>query len=414
MHVIQVPRRFVRSDWGGTETVILETAKRLLMTGHQTMVLCPNALADRNREIIEGVPVRRTSYFYPYWWLGSKARKQLDKKGGNLFSFSLMMELKLHFDLDIIHLHTMKRLGGIGRRVAIKKRIPYVVSLHGGAFDVPAEERATWTAPTKGSFEWGKILGAWVGSRRVLDDAAAIICVGQQEQIETQKRYPDKKVIHLANGVDPERFQNGDGSDFRWRQGIHEDAYVILVMGRIDVQKNQLFAVRMMHQLLKEIPNAHLLLIGHVTNDAYYQKVLNLVRNQGLENNVTVIGGLDAHGDDLINAYHAADMFLLSSIHEPFGIVILEAWAAGLPVVASKVGGVPSFVEDGKDGMLFESNDEQSLMKAVFTVAKNHDFADQLADAGRKKAHWQYSWQQITGQLVNIYESAIDENPLRK
>ena len=104
MHVIQIPRRFIRSDWGGTETVILETAKRLLMTGHQTMILCPNALADRNREIIEGVPVRRTPYFYPYWGLGRNARKQLDKKGGNLFSFSLMKELNRHYNLDIIHL----------------------------------------------------------------------------------------------------------------------------------------------------------------------------------------------------------------------------------------------------------------------------------------------------------------------
>ena len=140
MRIVQVPRRFVRTDWGGTETVILETSKCLQAMGHHTEILCPRALSNTDREIIDGIPVARFNYFYPYWGLSASARLQLDKKGGNLFSFALLRELYRFPDLDLIHLHTGKRLGAIGRYVAAKRHLPYVVSLHGGVFDVPAGE----------------------------------------------------------------------------------------------------------------------------------------------------------------------------------------------------------------------------------------------------------------------------------
>lgn len=414
MNIVQIPRRFVRSDWGGTETVVLETCKQLLQMGHHTEILCPNALADRDVEIIDGVRVRRVPYFYPYWGLREEARWQLDKKGGNLFSFALMRALKRYPELDLIHLHTMKRLGGIGRHVARQRHIPYVVSLHGGVFDVPVEEAQSWTAPTQGAYEWGKVLGWWVGSRRVLDDAAAILCVGQEEQRQTQRRFPHKKVIHLPNGVDPNRFAHGDGVGFRQRYRIPLSAQVVLTVGRIDPQKNQLLAVRLLPELLKEAPEVHLLLIGPVTNDAYYEQLCRAVRERGLTGYVTIIPGLDAASQELVDAYHAADVFLLPSIHEPFGIVILEAWAAGLPVLASRVGGVPSFVTDGQDGLLVEPGDEQALLQAFRALVKNDQHRHALAMAGQVKAREHYSWDKITERLVHIYEEAIHENPFRQ
>jgi len=196
MKVIHVPRRFVRSEWGGAETVILQIGKRLLAMGHETEIFCPNALASADRETVDGVDVTRFPYFYPYLGLSAEAKKRLDHKAGNLFSFALMRALQRVPDLDLVHLHTGKRLGGICRRVARGRRIPYVISLHGGVFDVPEEEARTWTEPTQGAFEWGKALGWWVGSRRVLDDAAAILCVGKREQEEAEAAFneePDGK-----------------------------------------------------------------------------------------------------------------------------------------------------------------------------------------------------------------------------
>ncbi|MEW6128480.1 MAG: glycosyltransferase family 4 protein [Acidobacteriota bacterium] len=413
MNVIQLPRRFVKSEWGGTETVILETSKRLEKMGHHTEIFCPNALAASNLEKLDNIEIHRFNYFYPYLGLRKEAKHQLDHKGGNLFSFSLMRALQKFPSLNLIHLHTGKRLGGIARFVAQKRKIPYIVSLHGGLFDVPTDEAKAWTEPTMGSYEWGKALGWVVGSRRVMDDAAVILCVGKPEQIETQKRYPNKKVVYLPNGVDPEKFAQGNGRAFRSKYNIPQNANVLLTVGRIDPQKNQLFPVQLLPELIKGDAHAHLVLIGHITNDDYYKKLLSVVNEMELENRVTLISGLDSESSDLKDAYKAADIFLLPSIHEPFGIVILEAWAAGLPVIAHRVGGIPAFVEDGKDGLLFDTANEQTFIKAYMTLIKDSEKRKSLADAGNQKARSEYSWDSITGKLINIYEEAIDENPLR-
>ena len=414
MHVVQVPRRFVRSDWGGTETVILETSKSLLALGHHTEIYCPRALSTRDHEVIDGVSVTRFGYLYPYLGLSDAARIQMDRKSGNLFSFPLMRGLQRVPKLDVIHLHTGKRLGAIGRYVAAQRNVPYVISLHGGVYDVPAGEAKTWTAPTSGTFEWGKLLGWWVGARRVLDDAAAIICVGQKEMKEAQRRHPNQTVVHLPNGVDARRFACGDGGGFRARYGIPADAFMILVVGRIDAQKNQLLAARLLGELRNDRPRTHLVLVGPVTNADYDQTLSQEIFALGLEGSVTLIRGLETSDPELVNAYHAADLFLLPSVHEPFGIVILEAWAAGLPVVASNVGGVPSFVSDGENGCLFPSGDLAALLGAVRGLIANPNLRSRIAEAGRKTAAEEFGWDRITERLVGIYEEAIRAHTLRK
>lgn len=413
MRVLQLARRFAKEDWGGTETVILETSKRLLVMGHKTEVLCTMATAKTDSDSIDGLSIRRFRYFYPYIGLSREAKHVLDKKGGSPFSFQLMRAIKRLPDLDLIHLHTGNRIGGIGRHVAKKRGIPYVVSLHGGVFDMPQEEAASLAAPTKGAFDFGKALGWWVGSRRVLQDANAILCVGYHESQLTQEHFPDKRVVYLPNGADTQRFARGDGPGFRRKHTIPNDARIVLTVARIDSQKNQLLPVRTLPELLKMAPNTHVLLIGNVTNRAYHEKLVQAVKKSNVEAHVTIIPGIAAGSRELVDAYHAANVFLLPSIHEPFGIVVLEAWAAGLPVIASNVGGIPHFVDNGKDGLLFDPDDERSFLDAFAAILRDKTFSANLAANGRNKARAEYDWDIMARRLVGIYEEVLDENSLR-
>lgn len=414
MKTIQLPRRFVRHAWGGTETVVLETSKRLLERGDETEILCLDAMATEPHDSMDGVRIRRFPYFYPYLGLGSEAKRALDGKGGNAFSFPLMRALKAERGLDLIHLHTGKRIGGIGRHVARRRGIPYVVSLHGGVYDVPSAEADTWTEPTRGSWEWGRALGWWVGSRSVLDDAAAVLCVGAEECRRVQERFPEKRVEHLPNGVDLERFRAGFGRRFRIRHSISEDARVILNVGRVDVQKGQLLAVRALQRVLDDAPDVHLVLLGPVTNPEYERWIWAEARERGVADRLTLIPGVDPKSVELADAYDAADVFFLPSLHEPFGIVILEAWGAGLPVVASRVGGVPSLVSEGKNGLLFEPGNEGEAARALGSLLADGAKRITLGAAGRKTAANEYSWDRITARLATIYEEVVHAGPIRK
>lgn len=414
MRTIQLTKRMVRDDWGGTETVIFETARRLVAKGHHSEVFCTIASATNTDETLKGLRIRRFPAFYPFIGLKPGAREILDKKGGSPFSFPMMRALKQEPDLDLIHLHTGNRLGGIGRLVARQRRIPYVISLHGGAFDIPKAEAESMAAPTKGAFDYGKVLGWWVGARQVLSDASAILCVGYPESVKTQERMPGKKVVYLPNGADTRRFAEGDGAVFRRARGIPDDAFVMLTLARIDSQKNQLLPVRMLPELLKREPKTHVLLVGNVTNTAYHDHVVRTAEELGVREHLTVIPGIPSDSPDLASAYHAANVFLLPSIHEPFGIVVLEAWSAGLPVIASRVGGIPHFVDDGADGLLFDPEDEASFLAAFEGVSANPGLSRSLSEAGRAKARGQYDWDAIAERLLGVYEEAIRENTLRQ
>lgn len=397
----------MRDAWGGTESVIAETCRRL--PGHDVTceIFCPAALSAPGRAIVVGVPVRRFAYFYPYFGLGTDAKAALDRKGGNLFSVSLLQALACEQPLDLIHLHTAKRLGGIGRCVARRRRIPYVISIHGGMLDVPAEEAATWIAPTKGAFEWGKALGMLVGARRVLDDADAIICVDRNEAGKMRERYPGKRVEFLPNGVDPAPFSNGDGARFRVDHGISPSQRILLNVGRIDPQKNQMLAVAVLERLRGQGMDVKLVLVGFVTNVAYRAALEAAIRAKGLEAHVLLIPGLPPDAPSLYDAYAAADVFLLSSAHEPFGIVILEAWASGTPVVAAAVGGVPAFTHDGRNVLRFASNDDAAAAEHVAAIFNSPDLARGLVEQAGRLVREQYHWDRITGQLCDLYRDVL-------
>jgi glycosyltransferase involved in cell wall biosynthesis len=413
MNLIQIPRRFTKSHWGGTESVILETSRRLLALGHPTEIHCPDALSSLREEVIDGVRVRRYPYFYPYLGLSNDARHQLDLKGGNLFSFGMLAALLRHPGLDLMHLHTGMRLGGIVRTAARLRGIPYVVSVHGGQLDAPEAEKRSYTDPTRHALEWGRALGALVGSHRVLDDAAAVLVLGRREEAELRRAHPLANIVYFPNGVDPERFATGDGAAFRSRHGIPTGDRILLCVGRLDPQKNQLLAVRAVAALLAHEPRLRLVIAGHVTSEEYANTLVQETRVLGIEDRVTIVRGIPIESPDLIDAYHAAEVFILPSIHEPFGIVILEAWASGLPVVASRVGGVPDFVRDGEDGLLVDPGNIDQVVQRVSHLLDCPDAAMHLGLTGRTRAHGEFSWDAATARLVAIYEEAVSARVVR-
>jgi glycosyltransferase involved in cell wall biosynthesis len=194
---------------------------------------------------------------------------------------------------------------------------------------------------------------------------------------------------------------------FRTAHGIPADRFVYLTVARMDVQKNQLGLVRQLPALLAKVPNAHLLFLGHVTNRAYVESVTDEARALGVLDRVTIVPGVPYADQALVDAYHAADCFTLPSLHEPFGMVVLEAWASGLPVAVSRRGGLAALVTERADGLFFDpqapAGDPLGMAAVLASLACDTAMRKKLGAAGRATATASYSWDIITTRLIDIY-----------
>ena len=414
--IIHVPRRFVANEWGGTETVVLEISKQQRAAGLNPRIITSMALADHTHDEIAGISVDRHPHIYPFFGLSAADRAAMDKKGGNLLSLSLLRALIREPDVRLFHAHALKRLGGSVRTAARWRKKPYIVSLHGGIFDVPAAELSDLTKPIEGKIEWGKPFGALLGARKVLDDADHVICVGDSEAQKAKASLPHDRVSYLPNGVDCQRFTTGEGRRFREHFGIAPDAFLVVNISRIDSQKNQLGLLEAFARFRATTPSARLVMIGPETQPAYGDKLRAFIAANQLGESATIIPGLSNESGLLIDAYHAADTFVLSSRHEPFGIVILEAWCAGRAVIVSRVGGLQTLVRDGETGFFFDpdSSDAATQLTAHLTALHaNPALRNQVGEAGRAEATAHYDWTRIAARLEEIYQLS-EENAARR
>ena len=121
----------------------------------------------------------------------------------------------------------------------------------------------------------------------------------------------------------------------------------------------------------------------------------------GISERLTLCGGLPPDSDLLLSAYKSANVFALPSIHEPFGIVVLEAWASGLPVIASNIGGLGHLVDDAKTGFLFEPNNISQMVDAYFSSQKN---CAEISKNAFSICVENYSWESVAKQTLAFYK----------
>lgn len=404
MRTLHITRRFTELEWGGSEETIWHLCDGIMRLGHTAQVLTSKALDGRAHQTVRGVPVRRFSYFYPALGLTETARRQLDKKGGNLIAPRLLVDLLTAPDVDVLHAHTAKRTGGMVRTAARLRKVPYVVTLHGGALAVPPSERDELVAPLSGSWEWGKAIGAALGSRRVLPDADAVICISNEERKLLEKKYPNTRVEHIPWGVNTSHFVGGDGTGWRASNSIPMDATLLVCVGRIDAQKNQLALVEALPQIRSTCGDVRVALVGPVTSPSYQARIEQCCRRLDIEPWVSLIGGLPARSPELAGAYAAASCFVIPSRHEPFGVVVLEAWAAHRPVVAAPVGGMADLVDNKRNGLLLRAPaGGAEIAQTLIPLLQSEAQLSRLADAGYEAVQ-AYSWDATIERHLSLYD----------
>ena len=397
MKIAHIVRRFTFSEWGGTESVVWNIAKQQKARGLTPEILCTAALDQEGMEVVDGITIRRFPYFYPYWPMPQKDKLALDKKGGNPLSPALLKALK-QGQFDIFHLHAGGRLANYSIQAAGKLALPTVMSLHGGSCAIPEQEMALMLKPLKHKFSYGGVIDRLYRTKFVPESRADLLLALSREEVQQlQKRYPGKSVELFPNGILHRDLP--DAGEFRKKYRIPEEKKLLLCISRIDYQKNQ----KILLTLLKKYEDTHLLLIGPVTAQWYLDEILREAGSAGVKARMTVIPGLPPEDMELLQALKTAYCFILPSRHEPFGIAALEALDAGVPLIASAVGGLRDFLRDGENALLFEDNDPDSLQTAY---EKLPGVRDQLISGGSTTAK-RYSWQTIAAKLTDIYREIL-------
>jgi glycosyltransferase involved in cell wall biosynthesis len=194
------------------------------------------------------------------------------------------------------------------------------------------------------------------------------------------------KVRVVPNGIETARFSgvgDGDRDALRRQLGVPPGVPVIGTIGRLDEIKRQDLLIRAFAGLKASVPDAHLLIVGQGPRMGELREA---VAGLGLESSVSLVG----YQPEPESYLRVMDVFALTSRSEGMPLVILEAWASGVPVVASRVGGVPELIESGVNGLLFEPGDEAGLAESLRRLLADPAEARRIAEAGRSLARVRY------------------------
>src|SRR4051812_6761862 len=177
MRIAHLLRKYDPAEWGGTETAIKQLTTGLAGHGVESIVYSPR-LPYRVKGVDplagQGCVTRNFAACVPVLGISKERKRQMIAVGGNVVSFDLLGSLCVEKGVDVIHSHALGRLGAIGRAAARMRHLPFVLTVHGGAYDLPPAVRQDLHKPS-GGWDWGRPLWALPGARNIFLDTDALI-----------------------------------------------------------------------------------------------------------------------------------------------------------------------------------------------------------------------------------------------
>lgn len=241
-------------------------------------------------------------------------------------------------------------------------------------------------------------------SRRI--DALVACSRYQAEQVRRAVPRLAARIQVVHPGIEPSSFAGGDGAAFRRELGVPAGAPFIGMLGRYDVWKGHGVFLDAAARLGSTRPAVRFAMIGGALNAEalphvrrYRDSVLARRGRLGLVERVKVVD----HRPDVADALAALDVVVLPSIGEPFGMALIEAMAAGRPVVASDSGGPVEIVEDGRSGRLFRTGDANELAATIASLLDEPDAAGRLAEAGRRRVAESFGAARYARAMEEVY-----------
>lgn len=239
--------------------------------------------------------------------------------------------------------------------------------------------------------------------------AQAVTSEVQRQKLEQLYNFTADNIVVIPPGVDVRRFHPPEPRVKMTKTDL-PDRY-IFCLSRIDSNKGHDLLLNAFDIVRKDHPDVHLVIGGGSPKPEQREldvlkTITKIINEKGIDERVRVIGYVP---DDLLVAlYQQAELFVLPSIFEPFGMTAQEAMACGTPVVASKLGGIRSVISSGENGMLIDPSDADEFADAISMLLKDRHLAERLGNEAHKTIREYYSWEAIAERYLAFYEKFMN------
>lgn len=358
MNILQI---LPQLNFGGVETGTIDLAKRLTRLGHKCVIISGGG---RQKELLSKFGI---IHYEP----------PVHKKSplSIMYSIKKVREIIREERIDLVHSRSRVPaiIGGIA---SYKEEVPFVTTCHG------YYSKHIFSYP----MTWGKsviVISNSIG-RHMVDDF----------------RLPIDRMRLIFRGVDLEQFS------FKEPSIKTKQSFTIGMIGRITPLKGHRFFIRSLVMVLRVMPDIKVLIVGDApqSKKRFKEELKSLVTRLELDRNVEFIG----ETDDVSEIMSRLDLLVLATTQqEGFGRVIIEAFASGVAVVATSVGGVLDIITSGKNGILVPPEDPKAMAEAILKILKNDKLRFSLIREARKTVQTKFSLDNMVKETLRVYEEAV-------
>lgn len=376
----ELPPRIV----GGIARHCSGLAKALASLGHDVHVFTLDFPGAPEYEKVEGVKVYRTvtELGHPNFLTWALLF--------NHFLEKRMADVSREVEFDILHAHDwLTATAGISFKHQTKK--PLVVTVHSTEVG-RAQGLHNPDSLAIDGIEWW---AAYEANKVVVTSGS------MKGELGDHFHLPWEKVEVIANGISLEKFQESsiDRQSIRGRYGVGPNEKLVLCVGRLVPQKGIEHLIRAVPMIVERFAEAKCVIVGEGWLRDYLERIARFTGQQWKTRFTGFIPD-----SDLVALVKSADVLVVPSIYEPFGIVALEGMAAGVPVVASQIGGLAEVIEHDRTGIIVYAKNPQSIAWGVNRVLSDPGHAEWLTRNAKETVQKAYSWEAIARKTVEVYK----------
>jgi len=362
-------------------------AKALVQQNHEVHLFTLDFPGSPNYEEMDGVKVYRASTELGHpnfltWVLLF-----------NHFLTKRMADVVHSVDFDVMHVHDwLAAFSGISFKHYLKK--PMVLTVHSTEIGRAQGLHSPDSFSING-IEWWATYEA---------DRVIVCSQSMKNEICGHFNLPWDKVDVIPNAIDATKYQTSvDRGSVRQRYGVGYGEKLVLCVGRLVPQKGIEYFIRAIPNIAKRYPEAKFVIVG----EGWSRDLLEAEARASGQNRKIQFTGF-ASDKEVINLMTSADVLVVPSVYEPFGIVALEGMATGVPVIASQVGGLSEVIEHDRTGLFVFPRSSESIAWGIDRVLSDPDHAKWLTENAKEKLHKAYSWEAVAMKTVEVYRKVVE------